>query len=118
MRELDSPQGVSCSKLHCGVVPAIRLSKVLLPKGKPNRVYVCVCVSVCVQMKDLLCLCVIMCMSSQMKDVNRLSGLSVPVTGVKDCSRRERSCELAAEVQRAFRPQTMRFIRSVLPGTQ
>ena len=49
-------------------------------------------------------------MSSQMKDV--------PVRGVKDCSRRERSCELAAEVQRAFRPQTMRFIRSVLPGTQ
>ena len=41
-----------------------------------------------------------------------------PVRGVKDCSRRERSCELAAEVQRAFRPQTMRFIRSVLPGTQ
>ena len=78
MRELDSPQGVSCSKLHCGVVPAIRLSKVLLPKGKPNRVYVCVCVSVCVQMKDLLCLCVIVCMSSQVKDVNRLSGLSVP----------------------------------------
>ena len=38
--------------------------------------------------------------------------------GVKDCSRRERSCELAAEVQRAFRPQTMRFIRNVLPGTQ
>ena len=117
MRELDSPQGVSCSKLHCGVVPAIRLSKVLLPKGKPNRVYVCVCVSVCVQMKDLLCLCVIVCMTSQVKDVDRHSSL-FPVRGVKDCLRRERSCELAAEVQRAFRPQTMRFIRSVLPGTQ